>query len=220
MRRLRRATKIAIAAFVLLWIYWFGFDGEFETARATATVTVLDFPAGTFSFAEPFFYHAGSPRSLFVAGAPPDTLAAGARVWRLTGGATGISAAEARPEPGSLYTPAQNALVEDAGPCGAASAGEFRVEMKFAGVHFRKPVLRLFSLDGAPPALRMVEVYFGWQEIRACRGTEVIAAFARRLWNIPSGTVLADLAFHSAMDRALFITGDATGRNRIRAVRY
>jgi len=99
-------------------------------------------------------------------------------------------------------------------------SGGMQIQMRFLGVHFHKPVVVLFSMEGAASGIRMVDVYFGKRTINVCRGNAVAASFAQRLWNVPSGVRLPDMAYLSTAHRLLLITGDAVLSNAILAMKY
>jgi len=116
-------------------------------------------------------------------------------------------------------TPCTTGAGKDLGGVAIPSAG-LQIQMRFVGVHFRKPVLVLFSMEGGTTGPRMLDVYFGKRTIDICRGSTVAASFSQRLWNVPSAVRLPDMAYLSAEHRMLLITGDAALSNAILAMRY
>jgi hypothetical protein len=228
MLRPGRVVKIVLIVGVLLWAYQYGFVGRFEATQTPLTVSQLAFPERTFHYSSPFFFQAGQPASLFVASAPPDALPPGVKVWQIVSVLSGVRAVEAEAAAVAAYRPIPNDLAPaDNGslaPCTTGSgkdlggsvipSGGMQIQMRFLGVHFRKPVLVLFSMEGAGSGLRMVDVYFGKRTIDVCRGKAVAASFSQRLWNVP------DMAYLSAEHRLLLITGDAALSNAILATKY
>ena len=198
-------------------------------------VSQLVFPNRTFLYSSPFFFEVGQPASLFVASAPPDTLPPGAKAWQIVSTPSGVRVVGAEPSAAmAAYRPLPNDL-DGAGngslaPCTTGSGkdlggtaiplGGMQIQMRFLGVHFRKPVVVLFSMEGAGSGIRMVDVYFGKRTIDVCRGNAVAASFSQRLWNVPSGRRLPDMAYLSAEHRLLLITGDAALSNAILAMKY
>jgi hypothetical protein len=235
MPRARLVIKIAVAAGVGLWAYQFGFTGSFESEQGPLAVSRLVFAERTFRYSSPFFFQAGQPASLFVASAPPGALPPGAKVWRVAGAGSGVRAVEADAAAGvSAFQALPNGLAAaDAGigaACGEESGQDLggavipaeglRIQLRFRGLHFRKPVLGLFSIGGPASGLRMVDVFFGGRTISVCRGPAVIAKFSQKLWNVPSAVRLPDLAYLIPEYRLLFITGEAAKSNAILAVQY
>ncbi|MCL4488890.1 MAG: hypothetical protein M1570_12270 [Chloroflexi bacterium] len=230
-----RVVKFTLISVASLWAYQFGCSGTFDVTQASLRVSRLGFPKGTFNHSVPFFFETDRPASLFVASAPPDAVPSGSKVWQLAASPSGIRVVEAdpaaavpayRPVPNGLSgaenglpTPCTNGSGKDLGGVVVQSAG-LQIQMRFVGVHFRKPVLVLFSMDGGTTGPRMLDVYFGKRTIDVCRGDTVAASFSQRLWNVPSAVRLPDMAYMSAEHRMLLITGDAALSNALLAMRY